>query len=116
MSREIISSAEFPIKSFNSPAVKIPGLLFCGGQIGKGDIKDATLTALTRLKSVLELGGSSLDKVVKFNIFIGDMDEFDSMNEVFVAFVPDPKPARTCIQAGRLPAGAAIEIECIAVY
>jgi 2-iminobutanoate/2-iminopropanoate deaminase len=87
---------------------------------------------------VLELSGSSLDKVVKFNIYLKDMDDMLPMNDVFVSvsaynqvtydavprltspfqLLPEgPKPARTCIQAGKLPGGetARIEIEAIAV-
>jgi 2-iminobutanoate/2-iminopropanoate deaminase len=87
---------------------------------------------------VLELSGSSLDKVVKFNIYLKDMDDMIPMNDVFVSvsaynqgaydevpgltcpsqLLPEgPKPARTCIQAGKLPGGetARIEIEAIAV-
>ncbi|RSH89688.1 hypothetical protein EHS25_002239 [Saitozyma podzolica] len=116
MSKETISSAEFPLKPHNSPAVKVPGLVFCSGQVGMGEIKAATRESLGNLKKVLELSGSSLEKVVKYNVFLKDMDEMATMNEAFVAFLPDPKPARTCIQAGKLPGGpnASIEIECIA--
>lgn len=49
------------------PAVKVPGLVFCSGQVGMGEIKAATVESLGNLKTVLELSGSSLEKVVKFN-------------------------------------------------
>ncbi|WWD08276.1 hypothetical protein V865_006387 [Kwoniella europaea PYCC6329] len=114
---QTVSSASFPLKPHNSPAVVVtsPGLIFCSGQVGKSaDIKEATFQSLTNLKDVLELGGSSLSKIVKINIFILDLDNFDAMNEAFVSFLPDPKPSRTCIQAARLPSDATIEIECIA--
>ncbi|WWD18845.1 hypothetical protein CI109_103300 [Kwoniella shandongensis] len=114
MSLEILSNEEFPSKPHNSPAVRVPGLLFCSGQIGKGEIKAATIQALSNLKKVLELGGSSQSQVVKYNIFLLDMDDFDAMNEAFVAALPSPKPARTCVQAAKLPGGAIVEIECIA--
>ncbi|KAK6910693.1 hypothetical protein V866_000401 [Kwoniella sp. B9012] len=107
---------EFPLKPHNSPAVKIGNLVYCSGQVGMGEIKAATRESLGNLKKVLELSGSSLEKVVKYNVFLKDMDEMLTMNEAFVAFLPDPKPARTCIQAGKLPGGpnASIEIECVA--
>ncbi|WVQ83713.1 hypothetical protein IAT38_005857 [Cryptococcus sp. DSM 104549] len=115
-SLDVVSSEAFPLKPHNSPAAKVPGLIFCSGQVGKGEIKAATLEALTNLKAVLELGGSTLEQIAKINIFLKDMNDFNAMNEVFVDFLPDPKPARTCIQAGKLPGGEAstIEIECIA--
>ncbi|ORY35065.1 Endoribonuclease L-PSP/chorismate mutase-like protein [Naematelia encephala] len=117
MSREIISSEKYPEKPHNSPAVRVPGLVFCSGQVGKGpDIKAGTVEALSALKDVLELSGATLESVCKYNIFLKNMDDFVEMNKAFVAFLPDPKPARTCIQAGRLPGGpdSIIEIECIA--
>ncbi|RSH83773.1 hypothetical protein EHS25_005388 [Saitozyma podzolica] len=118
MSKQIIGNDKYPLKPHNSPAVKVPGLVFASGQVGQGDIKTATTQSLTALKEVLELSGSSLDKVVKFNIYLKDMDDMLPMNDVFVSLLPEgPKPARTCIQAGKLPGGetARIEIEAIAV-
>ncbi|KAI1252840.1 hypothetical protein MGN70_005046 [Eutypa lata] len=114
MSRQLISSEEFPPRPHNTPAVKVPGLVFCSGQTAKGEIKQATTTALSNLKKVLELSGSSLEKVVKFNVYLQDMGDFDAMNEAYIAFLPPNPPARTCIQAGCLPGGAIVEIECIA--
>ncbi|WVQ75676.1 hypothetical protein IAR50_005305 [Cryptococcus sp. DSM 104548] len=113
---EKISSERYPEKPHGSPAAKVPGLIFCGGQIGQGDVKTATLTALTNMKAVLEMGGSSLENVAKVNIFLRNMDDFEEMNSVYIPFMPTPKPTRTCIQAGRLPGGetTVLEIECIA--
>ncbi|ORY67523.1 Endoribonuclease L-PSP/chorismate mutase-like protein [Pseudomassariella vexata] len=115
MSRQLISNEEFPQRPHNCPAVTVPGLVFCSGQIGKGEIKQATTTALSNLKKVLELSGSSIEKVVKFNVYLQDMKDFDTMNEAYIAFLPPNPPARTCIQAGCLPGGAVVEIECIAM-
>ncbi|KAL7421074.1 hypothetical protein Q5752_003958 [Cryptotrichosporon argae] len=117
MSKQIIGNDKYPLKPHNSPAVKVPGLVFASGQVGSGDIATATTQSITALKEVLELAGSSLDKVVKFNIFLKDMDDMLPMNETFVSLLPEgPKPARTCVQAARLPGGpdARIEIEAIA--
>ncbi|WWC69088.1 uncharacterized protein I206_103024 [Kwoniella pini CBS 10737] len=111
-----VSNDQFPIKPHNSPAVKVGNLVFCSGQVGMGEIKAATRESLGNLQKVLELSGSSLDKVVKYTVFLKDMNEMLTMNEAFVAFLPDPKPARTCVQVGKLPGGpnASIEIECVA--
>jgi len=54
--------------------------------------------------------------VVKVNIYLKNMDDFDAMNEVYEKFLPSPKPARTCIQAGRLPRDFDVEIEAVATY
>ncbi|WVF70355.1 hypothetical protein IAT40_005145 [Kwoniella sp. CBS 6097] len=115
MTREFISSAEFPPKPHNVPAVKVPGLVFCAGQTATGEIKQATTTCLSNLQKVLELAGSSLDKVVKYNVYLADMNDFAAMNEAYIAFLPPNPPSRTCIQAGKLPgAGVVVEIECVA--
>ncbi|AGV14521.1 hypothetical protein, variant [Cryptococcus neoformans var. grubii H99] len=74
---EIVSSEVFPLKPHNSPAAKVPGLIFCSGQIGNGEIEAATLESLTKLKALLELGGSSLEQIVKINIFMKDINQFN---------------------------------------
>ncbi|WWC94417.1 hypothetical protein V866_001259 [Kwoniella sp. B9012] len=116
MSREIISNDKYPLKPHNCPATKVPGLIFCSGQTAPGPVGPATTQALSQLKDVLELAGSSQEKVLKYNIFLKDMDDYLEMNKAFVAFLPSPCPARTCIQAGKLPGhpNTTIEIECIA--
>jgi len=107
-----------------SHATKIPGLIFCSGQTPvdadnnevPGGIQEHTLQCLKNVSKVLEGAGSSWDKVLKVNIYLKTMDDFDAMNEVYEKFVPAPKPARTCIQAGRLPKDFDVEIEAIASY
>ncbi|KAG2072609.1 Endoribonuclease L-PSP [Suillus decipiens] len=122
MSVQKINSPNRPVKPMYSHAVKIPGLIFCSGQTpvdsdGKvvpGDIKAHTAQCLSNLTNVLEAAGSSWDKVVKVNIYLKSMGDFAAMNEEYVLRLPDPKPARTCIQAGGLPMDVDIEIEAIA--
>ncbi|WVQ83712.1 hypothetical protein IAT38_005856 [Cryptococcus sp. DSM 104549] len=131
---DVVVSEKYPQTAINSPAVRVPGLIFCSGQIAKGEIRSAALEALTNLKAVLELGGSSLEQIAKVNIFLKDIndmqgtrDEEDPRDDSLVRgadpllllsrqFMPNPKPARTCVQAGALPAGddTVIELECIA--
>ncbi|KAF3397291.1 hypothetical protein DPV78_007833 [Talaromyces pinophilus] len=69
---------------------------------------------LENLKEVLELSGSSLDKVVKYNVYLADMKDFAAMNEVYIDFLPQPMPSRSCLQAVPPGDGTVIEIECIA--
>ncbi|KAH7419253.1 Endoribonuclease L-PSP/chorismate mutase-like protein [Cadophora sp. MPI-SDFR-AT-0126] len=114
MSRQLISSEKFPTKPHNCPAVKVPGLVFCAGQTATGEIKSATRTVLQNLKEVLELAGSSLEQVVKYNVYLADMKDFAAMNEVYIDFLPQPMPARSCLQAVAPGNGTVIEIECIA--
>ncbi|KAK5806944.1 hypothetical protein VI817_001202 [Penicillium citrinum] len=122
MSRQLISSEKFPPKPHNShrrllllgPAVKVPGLVFCAGQTATGEIKQATRTVLQNLKEVLELSGSSLEQVVKYNVYLADMKDFAAMNEVYIDFLPKPMPSRSCLQAVPPGDGTVIEIECIA--
>ncbi|KAF4234618.1 hypothetical protein CNMCM8980_003826 [Aspergillus fumigatiaffinis] len=106
MSRQLISSEKYPPKPHNCPAIKVPGLVFCAGQTATGEIKQAT--------EVLELAGSSLEQVVKYNVYLADMKDFAAMNEVYIDFLPKPMPSRSCLQALPPGDGAVIEIECIA--
>ncbi|KAM0750915.1 YjgF-like protein [Meredithblackwellia eburnea MCA 4105] len=115
MSRTLISSEKFPPKPHNSPATKVPGLVFCAGQTATGEIRQATRTVLQNLKEVLELSGSSLDKVVKYNVYLRTMDDFAAMNEEYIKFLPQPMPSRSCLEARAPGEGTVIEIECIAI-
>ncbi|KAG6909231.1 hypothetical protein DXG01_001413 [Tephrocybe rancida] len=107
-----------------SHATKVPGLIFLSGQVPAdengvvvpGGIQEHTAKCISNLGNVLEASGSSWEKVVKVNIFLKDMDNFAAMNEVYEKLLPTPKPARTCIQAGKLPNDVDIEIEAIATY
>ncbi|KAM0722491.1 hypothetical protein Q7P37_001932 [Cladosporium fusiforme] len=114
MSRQLISSEKYPPKPHNSPATKVPGLVFCAGQTATGEIQQATRTVLQNLKEVLELSGSSLDQVVKYNVYLADMKDFAAMNEAYINFLPQPMPSRSCLQAVAPGNGTVIEIECIA--
>jgi len=105
-----------------SHATKIPGLVFISGQVptnkeGKiveGGIEEHTEQCLNNIGNVLKASGTSWDKVVKVNIYLKDMSDFGAMNKVYEKLVPTPKPARTCIQAGKLPLDVDIEIEAVA--
>ncbi|KAG6381145.1 Endoribonuclease L-PSP [Boletus reticuloceps] len=119
-----INSPERPQKPIYSHAVKVtgPGLIFLSGQVPvdkegnpvPGDVQAHTKQCLSNLTDVLKVANSSWDKVVKVNIYLKNMDDFDRVNETYIQFVPEPRPARTCIQAGRLPNDFDVEIEAIA--
>jgi len=84
------------------------------GKLELGDVRSETTRTLENIRSVLEAAGSSLDDVMKCNVYLRDIDDFTAMNEVYETFFAAPFPARTTIQAGALPGGIAVEIECIA--
>lgn len=119
------------IKTQNAPATKAPysqavafkDLLFTSGQCPKdsktgklsnGDIEEQVRLTLDNLNSVVEAGGSSLNDVLKVTVFLAEMDDFDAMNRVYEEYFTDDKPARSCIQAAKLPFGIKVEIEAIA--
>ena len=84
------------------------------GQIERGDARTETKRVFENLKTILEAAGSSLAKVVKCNVYLRDINDFAAMNEVYGTYFEPPYPARTTVQAGALPAGIAVEIECVA--
>ncbi|RMG01957.1 MAG: RidA family protein [Acidobacteria bacterium] len=107
-----------------SQAIRIGNLVFCSGQIPidpetgefvSGGIKEQTEQVLKNLTAVLESAGATLQNVVKTTVFLADMNDFAAMNEVYARFFSDNKPARSTVQAARLPRDAKVEIECIAI-
>ncbi|KAL0822533.1 hypothetical protein ABMA28_004580 [Loxostege sticticalis] len=83
--------------------------LVCGGAEAQ------TRQALDNLRHVLEAGGASLDSVVKTTILLASMDDFQAVNQVYAEYFPKDCPARATYQVGKLPLGAAVEIEAIAL-
>lgn len=106
-----------------SPGIVDGGFVFASGQgaidpqtgeYQKGDVRSETRRVFENLKAILEAAGSSLDKVVKVNVYLRDINDFAAMNEVYATCFTPPYPARTTIQGGALPRGFAVEIDCIA--
>ena len=107
-----------------SQAIRANGFIFCSGQIpidpAAGAVTATTAAdqarqAIMNLRHVLEAAGSGLDRVVKTTVFISDMNDFAVVNGVYAELFGDAKPARSCVQAARLPKDVKIEIEAIAV-
>jgi len=107
-----------------SQAIVAGRTVYCSGQIPidpasgtlvGGDIAAQTRRVLTNLQAVLAAGGSSLGHVVRTTVYLADMNDFGAMNEVYAAFFGDPAPARSTVQAARLPRDARIEIDAIAI-
>ena len=84
------------------------------GSLELGDARSETTRVFQNLEAILHAAGSSLHDVVKCNVYLRDINDFAAMNEVYATFFSAPFPARTTIQAGALPGGIAVEIECIA--
>ena len=107
-----------------SQAIVANGMVYCSGQIPidpatntihAETIEEQTRQAITNLKNVLEAAGSGLDKVVKTTVFISDMNDFAAVNVVYAEMFGSTKPARSCVQAARLPKDVKLEIEAIAL-
>jgi 2-iminobutanoate/2-iminopropanoate deaminase len=84
------------------------------GQLVEGDIAVQTERVLDNLRAVLEAAGSSLDRVLKTTVFLRDMSDFPRMNEVYARYFASNPPARSTVQAARLPRDVSVEIDCIA--
>ena len=84
------------------------------GSLELGEARAETKRVFENVKAILQAAGSSLDQVVKCNVYLRDIKDFAAMNEVYQTYFSPPFPARTTIQAGALPGGIAVEIECIA--
>ncbi|HUJ48826.1 MAG TPA: RidA family protein [Bryobacteraceae bacterium] len=83
-------------------------------QIVDGDIAAQTERVLENLKAVLHACGASLESVLKTTVFLRDMADFPKMNEVYGRYFPSQPPARSTVQAARLPRDVSVEIDCIA--
>lgn len=107
-----------------SQGIRASNLLFVSGQIPidpatgnliQGDIAAQTRRVFENLSAILNAAGGSLDNVVRTTVFLADMGDFAAMNEVYAGYFAAPAPARSTVQAARLPKDARIEIDVIAV-
>ncbi len=101
-----------------SPELSFGNMVFVSGKGAgrdfKGDIKAHTAKVLELIEESLKIAGSSMDKVLKVNVYLTDMTNFAGMNEVYVnRFGPDP-PVRTTVEVKSIPDGSLVEIDCIA--
>ena len=85
------------------------------GEVCTGDIQRETRLAIEGLKAVLAAGGANLSNVVKVTVFVTDIGDFSTINEVYAEYFTDHKPARSLVEVSKLPKGANIEIEAIAM-
>ncbi len=107
-----------------SQAIKAAGLVFVAGQVGLkpdhgelvGDgVVEQTEQVFDNLQAILDEAGSGLDRIVKTTVFLADFDDFQAMNEVYARRIGDQPPARATVEVSKLPSGAKVEIEAIAL-
>jgi 2-iminobutanoate/2-iminopropanoate deaminase len=120
--RKVVRSSDAPRpRGPYSPGILADGFVFVAGQaavnpatdqLELGDVRAETRRTLQNIRAILETAGSSLKDVVKVNVFLSDMKDFDAMNEVYREFFPEDPPARTTVGA-QLPK-IKVEIDCIA--
>ena len=107
-----------------SAGVKAGNFVFTAGQLGidpesgefvPGGIEAQTRKALENLAAILQAAGTSLENVVKTTVFLNDMNDFGAMNGVYGQFFTENFPARSAVQAARLPKDGLVEIEAVAL-
>ena len=105
-------------------AIEVNGVVYCSGQLpispasGKIEadgVAEQALQALLNLRAVLEAAGASLQSVVKTTVFLTDIGDFPVVNTIYAEMFAGHTPARSTVQVARLPKGAKIEIEAVAV-
>ncbi|KAL7903860.1 Endoribonuclease L-PSP [Trichoderma velutinum] len=120
--RKIINRTGYS-SPYLSEAVVQQNTVYCSGKIGldvvtgelvSDDAGKQTEAALKLMEMVLRAAGSDLTKLLKVNIYLTSREDFAAMNAVYIATIPDPKPARACITVTELGKNAKVEIECTA--
>lgn len=106
-----------------SQGIKIDNLVFTSGQlpidpatgeIVSGGIEEQAKQAFENLKAVLEASGASLGDVIKTTVFLDNLGDFGTVNEIYGSYFKKPYPARSCYEVAKLPKGALIEVEAVA--
>jgi 2-iminobutanoate/2-iminopropanoate deaminase len=127
MSKEIVRTEAAPAPFQGAPysqAIKANGFVFVSGQLSvragdkeltPGDIGPQTEQVFANLRAILEEAGTSLDNLVKTTVFLQNLDDFAGMNEVYARHVGERPPARSTVEVAKLPSGALVEIEAIAL-
>ena len=107
-----------------SPALKVGNLVFlsgsipldpASGQIVPGDIAEQTRRVMENIKALLEAAGADFPHIVRTTVFMVDLGEFATMNEIYAGYFTAPYPARSTVQVVKLPKDVRIEIDVIAI-
>ena len=125
--KEIVRTERAPAPFQGAPynqAVKAAGLVFVAGQLGLqpgakemvgAGVAEQTEQVMQNLRAILEEAGSGLGRLVKTTVFLQNLDDFAAMNEVYATHVGDSPPARSTVEVAKLPSGALVEIEAVAL-
>ncbi|WP_413376401.1 RidA family protein [Paenibacillus taichungensis] len=105
-----------------SQAVQFGNMIITSGQLGmnaEGEFPDSVSEqakqSLTNVKAILEAADYAMEHIVKTMVFLKDMNDFQTVNEVYATFFGEPYPARSAVEVAKLPKGGLVEIEVIAV-
>jgi 2-iminobutanoate/2-iminopropanoate deaminase len=127
MSKDVVRTEAAPAPFQGAPysqAIKANGFVFISGQLALrpgekelmgGEIGAQTEQVISNLRAILEEAGSSLDQLVKTTVFLQNLDDFAGMNEVYAKHIGSTPPARSTVEVAKLPSGALVEIEAIAL-
>jgi 2-iminobutanoate/2-iminopropanoate deaminase len=121
--KEVIATEKGP-KAIGpySQAIRANGFIFTAGQVAfdpatgqivEGDVSAQTVRVLENLKAIVEAAGSSLDHAVKATVYLKDMGDFAAMNEVYARYFAKNAPARSTVEAARLPRDVRVEIDLV---
>lgn len=84
------------------------------GEIVSTDVSEQTARTLENVSAILDAAESSLDDVVHANVYVTDMDDYNTVNDVYAEYMTEPYPARAAVEVSRLPIDIAVEIEVVA--
>ena len=122
--RQLVTAPDAPkAMGAYSPAIKAGNLLFISGQIPvdpttgnliQGDIAAQADQVMRNLTALLRAAGASFTNVVRTTVYLADMNDFGTVNEIYGTYFSSPAPARATVQAARLPKDARVEIDLIA--
>ena len=84
------------------------------GEVVDGDIAEQTALTLENIAAVLEAAGTSLDNVLTATVYVGDMDDYAAVNDVYAEYMSEPFPARSAVEVGEFPVDVGVEIEVVA--
>lgn len=124
MSREVVKTPNAPgAVGPYSQAIIANGFVFTAGQTGMvpgtkelpAGVEAQTRQVLENVKAILTAAGSGMDRVVKTTVFLQNMGDFATMNAIYAEYFPNDPPARSTVEVAKLPIGALVEIEAVAL-
>lgn len=122
--KQVISTEKAPAAiGPYSQAIEVNGMVYTSGMIpvnpATGEIPEGVQAqatqALSNLSALLQAAGTSMNNVVKTTVFIKDMNDFATINEIYATFFDGAFPSRSCVEVARLPKDVLLEVEAVAV-